>query len=593
MFTSFQLQEIIADRYQLLDRLGRGGSGLTYRAKDLETDTLVALKILSLGQLEDWKKMELFDREAKILQQLDHPHIPQYLNHFQLNENGDSRFCLVQQLAPGKSLATLVEEGWRPTEEKVTAIADRVLEILVYLQDLIPPVIHRDIKPQNIIYHPEADELFLVDFGAVQDAYHQTAFGSTVVGTYGYMAPEQFRGQATLSTDLYGLATTLLFLLTGEPPSELSVQNLKLDFRNQVSISSPFANWIEKCIEPSSDDRFPNAEAALEVLRGNQAIEAYNSYQLRQPSYSSINLETTEDRLTVTIPPAISRQRRDRRFVILGTVWHLVLFLMVIGITVSTGYLWGALYAIGFLLSFSNFPYLKKENKGLNEGLISSGICLVLSLVLLSIVGFFILGFDFVGAIIAIILIIIVLFVPLKFFVPFLIKQAIIFVKSFSGLQGSKRIRSLLLIYTLLTFVLSFDPFFINLIGAISFSAIALDTIYGDKMRRAWFSDLLTITQLEIDPETFQVKVCRLDRKIEKQTTVLEAKEAFQPTAWYPMKIEKQTKVLQTAEDLKTNAFDPISNNQEVWKKESEFLYVGGLLTRAEKAWLWQEIQNF
>jgi len=97
-----------------------------------------------------------------------------------------------------------------------------------------------------------------VDFGAVQDTYQNTVTGgSTVVGTYGYMAPEQFRGQAVLSTDLYGLGTTLLFLLTQQSPADLPQRKLKIDFRSHVNISSDFADWLKKTIEPIMEDRFP------------------------------------------------------------------------------------------------------------------------------------------------------------------------------------------------------------------------------------------------------------------------------------------------------------------------------------------------
>ncbi|MEO0868905.1 MAG: protein kinase, partial [Cyanobacteria bacterium J06642_11] len=91
---------------------------------------------------------------------------------------------------------------------------------LDYLHGLNPPIIHRDVKPQNIIWSQNG-RIFLVDFGAVQTVYQNTiAFSSTVVGTFGYMAPEQFRGQAYPTTDLYGLGTTLLALLTHQNPGE-------------------------------------------------------------------------------------------------------------------------------------------------------------------------------------------------------------------------------------------------------------------------------------------------------------------------------------------------------------------------------------
>lgn len=197
--------EIIAQRYEIVRVLGQGGIGVTYAAIDLQSNQQVALKALSLRRLNDFKVLDLFEREARTLEQLNHPAIPRYLNYFQIDQSDNRSFYLVQQLAEGQTLTTLVETGWRPTEAEVKQIAIQILTILVYLQELTPPVIHRDIKPQNIVYR-EDGQVVLVDFGAVQDTYHNTMTGgSTVVGTYGYMAPEQFRGQAVLSTDLYGV----------------------------------------------------------------------------------------------------------------------------------------------------------------------------------------------------------------------------------------------------------------------------------------------------------------------------------------------------------------------------------------------------
>jgi eukaryotic-like serine/threonine-protein kinase len=293
-----QAEEIINQRYRILRILGQGGVGITYAAVDLESGEQVALKVLSLRRMSDWKKIELFEREAKILSQLNHSAIPHYLDYFQIDTNSDRSFYIVQQLAPGNSLATLVENGWLPDEGKIKQIAIQMLEILIYLHSLTPPVIHRDIKPQNIILSHDKKKLFLVDFGAVADTYHNTVTGgSTVVGTFGYMAPEQFRGQAFPSTDLYGLATTLLFLLTGKSPTDLPQRQLKIDFRPYVDISKDFANWLEQMLKPVSADRFSSAEAALATLLGQIALIP------RQPKKSNVVLSKTENSSIITIPP--------------------------------------------------------------------------------------------------------------------------------------------------------------------------------------------------------------------------------------------------------------------------------------------------
>jgi serine/threonine protein kinase len=254
-------------QYQIMGILGEGGSGITYRAKIVGTDRLVALKELSLQQMTDWKALELFEREAQVLAKLDHPAIPKYIDYFAIDTPKNRSFYIVQELAPGKTLAAWQKTGWRCKEAEVKNIAAQLLEILIYLQGLYPPVVHCDLKPSNILRTAEG-KISLVDFGAVQQTYHNTFMrGSTVVGTFGYMAPEQFRGQALPATDLYGLGATILSLLTNRSPAELAAEELKINFRSKIQVSDSFADWLEKMLEPDTADRFTSATAALTELK--------------------------------------------------------------------------------------------------------------------------------------------------------------------------------------------------------------------------------------------------------------------------------------------------------------------------------------
>ncbi|AFY68916.1 serine/threonine protein kinase [Thalassoporum mexicanum PCC 7367] len=258
--------DLIAQRYKIISLLGEGGSGSTYQARDLSNNRLVAIKVVSLVMAENWKTLELFEREAKVLANLDHPLIPNYIDYFQVDTEGDRRFYLVQELAPGRSLATLVEKEGKRNEAEAKDIALQVLYILDYLHKLTPPVIHRDIKPQNIIRHDDG-KVYLVDFGAVQDVYRNTLTrGGTFVGTYGYMPPEQFRGHIAFASDLYSLGATLLFLLTGRSPDLFSQKRMKIDFRPWVRLSPSFVKWLDRLLEPYPEDRFQSAEAAIAYL---------------------------------------------------------------------------------------------------------------------------------------------------------------------------------------------------------------------------------------------------------------------------------------------------------------------------------------
>ena len=335
-----QYGEIVRSRYQIVNVLGEGGIGITYGAQDLQTGDRVALKALSFRRMHDWKILELFEREAKVLAQLNHPAIASYLDYFQIDTESDRGFYIVQELVEGRSLFQAIADGWHGSEKDVQAIAMQVLEILIYLHELKPPVIHRDIKPQNLIMQTDG-KIMLVDFGAVQDTYRNTQIGgSTVVGTYGYMPPEQFRGKAVPATDLYALGATILFLLTGRSPADLPEQKLKINFRGSVNISEHFAKWLDKMIEPAIEDRFNNARQALNSLQTQGQDAAYSdeeiqrilkqanyqpatrtsynlantlasnyarpaaTYQYPKPLGSRIHLQKTEDLLKIDIPAA-------------------------------------------------------------------------------------------------------------------------------------------------------------------------------------------------------------------------------------------------------------------------------------------------
>jgi len=310
-----QIGDMVGDRYEITSVLGHGGMATTYAAEDRQYHQSVAMKVLSLRQASQWKVIELFEREAKVLANLNHPQIPKYLDYFHVDLESDRHFYLVQELIEGESLAQIIQQGASMTEDEVQEIAKQILQILCYLHELTPPVVHRDIKPQNLIRRTNG-AIALVDFGAVQDVYRQTITGgSTFVGTYGYMAPEQFRGQADCSSDIYGLGATLLFLLTQRSPSELPQIRMKIDVRACTQISPVFADWLEKAIEPVMEDRFSSARIALDALESKSSSYRENSYiaalkasgeiekaRKLKPLDTRIQYERTSDRLIFKIP---------------------------------------------------------------------------------------------------------------------------------------------------------------------------------------------------------------------------------------------------------------------------------------------------
>ena len=270
---------IVAGRYRLEHKLGEGGFGSTWSAIELDTEQRVALKQLDVRRAKDWKSLELFEREAHVLRGLSHPAIPRYFDSFEApDEDGSENACfyLAQALAPGKALVDWIDEdGWRPDNTDLFELASKLLDVLVYLHELHPPVVHRDIKPHNIL-RDEHGVISLVDFGSVKSSLDEdNGGGSTVVGTFGYMAPEQFRGHADPRTDLYGLGATLIYVMTHREPSALPTKKLAIDIRAVLpSEDESLLCWLEKLLEPDMDDRFQNAREARDALerisRGEQ-----------------------------------------------------------------------------------------------------------------------------------------------------------------------------------------------------------------------------------------------------------------------------------------------------------------------------------
>ncbi len=299
---------LIHDRYRFKKLLGENAFNITYEAEDIINSKPVVVKALFLGKIKDWKILELFEREAKILASLNHPGIPKYIDYFFEDTDTDRTFYLVQEFIPGQSLATLITQGWHGNEIEIKGIVQQILEILQYLQSYQLAVIHRDIKPDNIIRRDDG-KIFLVDFGAVKERYRRTLNrGDTFVGTFGYMSPEQARGKAYFASDLYSLGATILFLLTHRSPDELPQQKMRMNFRSQVNISEPFANWLEKMLEPIVEERFTSAKEALKFLQNNQ--ESINILPLTrpQPKHSRIKLVKTDQYLKIIIPPAKLRR---------------------------------------------------------------------------------------------------------------------------------------------------------------------------------------------------------------------------------------------------------------------------------------------
>jgi serine/threonine protein kinase len=262
-------EKILGDRYIVQRYLGQHSgdqpSGRwTVLALDQSTQTLVVIKILRLDEHLDWDDLKLFEREVEVLRSLSHPAIPRYLDFFEQPLPGAKAIALVRSYVDGESLGQRLQQGVPLSEANAIQVARGLLKILIYLHSQSPPVVHRDIKPGNILVANR--RIHLVDFGSVRTDGHHHPDEFTVVGTYGYMPPEQFLGRAVLASDLYSVGVTLTALLTATQPSNFPLQGGRIDFSQMPHLSPELTAWLQWLTEMNLDLRARSAQEALHAL---------------------------------------------------------------------------------------------------------------------------------------------------------------------------------------------------------------------------------------------------------------------------------------------------------------------------------------
>lgn len=265
--------QLLGDRYQVEQQLGKQSGRWTLLARDLTTQTPVILKILCIDEDMVADDLKLFQREVETLQTLDYPATPKYLGYFEIDlPKSGKALALIQSYMEGTALQAYLQEGRRFSETEARQIATSVLDILVYLHDHQPTIVHRDIKPSNILLTGTADQpvvgvINLIDFGSVRLSIPSEFTTLSLVGTDGYMPPEQMGRRAVKASDLYSLGVTLITALSGLPPTQLPREDgIQIDVEQVVTCSPEFMQWLKQITQPELHKRFDSAQTALTSL---------------------------------------------------------------------------------------------------------------------------------------------------------------------------------------------------------------------------------------------------------------------------------------------------------------------------------------
>lgn len=260
-------------QYQVLRVLGKGGMGTTYLVWN--PAGVSPLSSSSQGQLQVLKEMnanvakipkaqELFEREASTLKTLKHPGIPKYYDFFL---EVDKKY-LVMELVHGLDMEKHIRRtGVAPVKQAVEWMI-QTCEVLNYLHQLPVPIIHRDIKPGNLLIRNLDKRIVVLDFGAVKEVGMPTG---TRIGAEGYSAPEQVQGRPVTQSDLYAIGPSLIFLLTGTSPLRFYKRDdsfHQFNWDELTQIPRRLQVVIRRVTELNPSDRYQTAKELIRALRG-------------------------------------------------------------------------------------------------------------------------------------------------------------------------------------------------------------------------------------------------------------------------------------------------------------------------------------
>src|SRR5215472_8990486 len=260
---------LFAQRYRILEKVGEGGFGVTYKAEDLDHHRwLVAIKQISLSRLSPREMIEAtdsFNREVEYLSRLKYENIPRIYDYF----TDPGHWYVVMDYIAGETLEDKLKKarGGRFPTQQVFDIGIALCDVLGYLHAQHPPIIFRDVKPANIM-RTKTGRLYLIDFGIARTSVPGQSRDTAPLGSPAYAAPEQYgKAQTTAQTDSYGLGATLQTLLTGIDPLEIAISGEKQGRKIKGRVPSKLRPLLEQMLERDASKRPQNMDEVKQSLQ--------------------------------------------------------------------------------------------------------------------------------------------------------------------------------------------------------------------------------------------------------------------------------------------------------------------------------------
>ncbi|MBW4615608.1 MAG: protein kinase [Desmonostoc vinosum HA7617-LM4] len=357
------MQTLLNNRYQVIRTLGGGGFGETFLAEDTQMPSKRRCVIKQLRPIHNNPQIyqlvqERFQREAAILEDLGGitDQIPTLYAYFQL----EGQFYLVQEWIEGDTLTAKVHRQGLFSESAVKELLVNLLPVLENVHN--KRIVHRDIKPDNIILRQRDAKPVLIDFGAVRESMGTVVnsqgnpTSSIVIGTPGFMPSEQAAGRPVYSSDLYSLGITAIYLLTGKQPQELETDSRSGEIiwrSHALSVSPTLAGVIDQAIAYHPRERFATAREMLEALYSGTAaaFPPTMPYAQTQPTVNVAPPVTMPN--TVAVSPGTVNQGSGHKGILLGSL--------------IVGGLVGGAIVVGLILSKSTEPIVQSTNSSVSS----------------------------------------------------------------------------------------------------------------------------------------------------------------------------------------------------------------------------------